>query len=414
MDGIMKVRAIVMLMFVLLGAVASSAWGVPAGETTTEALDARIRQLRMGDVVVTTSPGVEVTITQIRHEFEFGTAVSNTVVPFSPQRPMKSLDRARYLKILETNFNAAVHENALKWPFCERTSNDGFDYALAESIYALCTERNITMRGHCIFWAKDRFVQRWVQELDDSALRGAVELRARDITRRFRSRIHEFDLNNEMVDGDFYRRHLGAGIVKDMAHWAKGGNPDARLYANDYAVLSGKGRNAEAYLQQIRSWLDQGVPLGGIGCQAHFGGPLDPNHVQGMLDRLARFKLPVKITEYDCDNEDEGLKERHLREFYRLCFAHPAIEGIYMWGFWEGAHWKPKAALWQRNWKMNPAAEAYRDLVFNQWWTCAQGNADPQGNYRTRAFYGRYRVESGGERRDVILTKDQGSIQIQF
>ena len=85
-----------------------------------------------------------------------------------------------------------------------------------------------------------------------------------------------------------------------------------------------------------------------------------------------------------------------------------------MWGFWEGAHWKPKAALWQRNWEMNPAAQAYRDLVFNQWWTRDQGNADPQGNYRTRAFYGRYRVESGGERRDVILTKDRGSVKIRI
>jgi hypothetical protein len=34
-----------------------------------------------------------------------------------------------------------------------------------------------------------------------------------------------------------------------------------------------------------------------------------------------------------------------------------------MWGFWEGAHWRPKAALWKRNWDMTPAARAYRDSM---------------------------------------------------
>lgn len=38
-----------------------------------------------------------------------------------------------------------------------------------------------------------------------------------------------------------------------------------------------------------------------------------------------------------------------------------------MWGFWEGAHWEPKTALFKRNWQPLPIAQAYLDLVYNKW-----------------------------------------------
>ena len=47
-----------------------------------------------------------------------------------------------------------------------------------------------------------------------------------------------------------------------------------------------------------------------------------------------------------------------------------------------------------------PAAEAYRDLVFRQWWTRWQGKADAQGRREVRAFFGKHRVTAGG--REVV------------
>ena len=402
----------------VLGTVLAAGGICKAGATSDvseEAIASRIRRHRMGELVVKTGPGAEVKVEQLRHEFWFGTAVSNSIARTRGRGRMTDADRDKYLEVLAANFNSAVHENALKWHNCERTETGGFDYSAAEAIYDICAARDIVMRGHCIFWCTDRNVQGWVRRLEDESLRRVVERRARDATGRFKGRIEEFDLNNELLFGDFYRRKLGRGIIREMAEWAGQGNPRAVLYLNEQGSLASGGRNADRYIALIRSTLDQGVPIAGIGCQGHFGGGMfDAGKVQSTLDRLGQFGLPIKITEYDFEGSDEQQKAEHLRTFYTICFAHPAVEGILMWGFWEGAHWRPRAALWKRDWSETPAAKVYRDLVFNKWWTRETGKADSAGAYRVRAFYGKYSVESQGKKQTVTLSKTRGAETVRF
>jgi len=380
-----------------------------ADKLKPEAIEARIREHRMGELVIKTKPGAEVKVEQLRHECWFGTAISNSMAQPGPRRRMTDADLKKYKEVLAANFNSAVHENALKWHNCERSATSGFDYSTAEAIYKFCAERDIVMRGHCMFWCTDRNVQAWVKQLDKDALRKVVKRRAIDVTSRFKGRIEEFDLNNELIFGNFYRRSLGDGIIKDMTDWGKEGNPKALLYLNEQGSLASGGRSADKYVALIKKTLDQGVKIDGLGCQGHFGNMVDMQKVQATLDRLAQFNLPIKITEYDFSTDDEQAKAKHLKEFYTICFAHPAVEGIMMWGFWEGAHWRPKAALWKRDWTPTPAAETYRDLVFNKWRTKETGKADEKGIYRTKAFYGKYSIESQGKKQQVILRKDKGS-----
>jgi len=103
-----------------------------------------------------------------------------------------------------------------------------------------------------------------------------------------------------------------------------------------------------------------------------------------------------------------------LTDYYRICFAHPAVEGILMWGFWEGANWIPQSSLYRRDWTPTPAAEAYRDLVFRQWWTRWEGKADANGQCRIRAFYGKYAVTSDGQTKQVLLSKQNGQATVRF
>ena len=63
----------------------------------------------------------------------------------------------------------------------------------------------------------------WLKKLNNDQLRAAVHRRAIGVTKHFKGRISEFDLNNEMVHGDFFRRRLGYGIINEMAYMAKGG-----------------------------------------------------------------------------------------------------------------------------------------------------------------------------------------------
>jgi hypothetical protein len=99
---------------------------------------------------------------------------------------------------------------------------------------------------------------------------------------------------------------------------------------------------------------------------------------------------------------------------YRICFAHPAVHGILMWGFWEGANWIPVSSLYKRDWTPTPAAHAYRDLIFRQWWTAWTGAADSNGVCRVPAFFGKHRLTADGAEKTVELNKAAGTATVSF
>ena len=104
---------------------------------------------------------------------------------------------------------------------------------------------------------------------------------------------------------------------------------------------------------------------------------------------------------------EETAKATALRDYFRICFAHPAVTGILMWGFWEGANWIPQSSLYRRDWTPTPAAEAYNDLVRKQWWTRWSGKAGADGRAVVRAFYGKHRVTIDGKPQVVELKSSQ-------
>jgi GH35 family endo-1,4-beta-xylanase len=352
----------------------------------------------MGTIRIQCRPGAQVKVTQLAHEFWFGTAISRRMF----RGDADPEEQEKYLTILKDNFNAAVHENALKWYSTERRQGET-SYADADRMLEWCEHNGIRMRGHCLFWAVDKYVQDWVKHLGADELRRAVERRAKEVTSRYRGRIVEYDVNNEMVHGHFYASRLGDEIRAQMFQWAQEGDPHAVLYVNDYSILS--GRDLDAYEKQIKELLAMGAPVGGIGVQGHFDDSVDVAQVKASLDRLSRFGLPIRVTEFDINTDDEAKKAHLLGEFYRTCFAHPAVEGILMWGFWEGSHWRPKAALWKRDFTPTPAALVYRDLVFDEWWTRWEGSADAGGVCEVPAFFGRHMVEVDRARKEVPLRK---------
>lgn len=386
-------------------------------------IDEEIAKNRKGEIVIKAKPGAQVTVEQIRHEFSFGSAIANGFINGS----MSDSDRDQYEEKFLKNFNSAVTENAVKWLSMEREKGK-VDYSVVDGMLAWSEKHNIPLRGHNLFWGIHKFVQPWLMEMDDAELRKTLQHRAESVTKRYAGRFAEYDLNNEMVHGNFYEERLGPEITKDMAAWAHNGDPKAKLYVNDYDILTGK--KLPEYMAQIRKLLSQGVPIAGIGVQGHLhSDTFDRNELRRALDSLAIFKLPIKITEFNIPGqrskyhvekiltmtpEEEALKAKELVDFYRICFAHPAVEGILMWGFWEGANWIPVSSLYKRDWSPTPAANAYGDLIFKTWWTKTKGTTNKKGVYSTPAFFGKYKVTVDGKSKEIELSKKQGKVTVDF
>jgi len=353
----------------------------------------RIKQLRMGTLTVKAKANATVSIRQLSHEFRFGTAIGG---PYCTERDPDDQDSRRYRDTLKAYFNDAVHEGALKWPACERDSSGRPDYSTADQVYDWCSRNGLTMRGHNIYsGADEKAMPKWVIPLDNAALLRHMERRGKDVTAHFKGRIFEYDLCNEMIPRNWFAERLGPGIVADMARWAREGDPKAQLYLNDDGVTDGP--DIGRYVDQIRGFLKEGIPYGGIGTQSHFIGDIDLENAARDLDSLGQFGLPIKITEFDLVTRDEAYKAKALDGYYRLCFGHPAVAGILMWGFWEGRHWRPEAALWKRDWTVTPAGKVYTNLVTREWHTEVTGKADKNGMFKTPAFYGDYDISSAGK-----------------
>jgi endo-1,4-beta-xylanase len=387
-------------------------------------LDAAIVRERMGTLVIRTAPGAHVAVEQIRHEFWFGATLPAGI--FTGHNSAQ--DIARFQDVFLSDFNAGVIESAFKWHEMEPQRGQ-VNYAAVDSILAWADRNGIPVRGHCIYWGIPNRVQDWVKALSDSELRLALEQRGRAIGARYRGRFAEYDLNNEMIHANYYEDRLGPEITKAMAQWVKDGDPGARLCVNDYDIAT--GNRLDDYVKHIRRLLDMGVPIVSIGVQGHLhGDSFDAAALEKALDTLEQFHLPIRITEFNFPGqrskyytgdrravmppEEEQIKAENLRRYFRICFAHPAVTGIMLWGFWEGANWIPQSSLYKRDWTPTPAAEAYRDLVFHQWWTKWTGNADGAGMAVVRAFYGRYRITANGKEISVDLKREQGARQVDL
>ena len=390
---------------------------------TGQDIENDIMHYRKGELIVNAKPGANVTVEQLRHEFWFGCAISNSFVDGT----MPAADKAQYNEKFLQNFNAAVTENAVKWLSMERERGK-VNYAVVDSMLAWTDRHHIPLRGHNLYWGIDKFVQPWLKEMSNDELRATLQRRAETVTSRYRGRFAEYDLNNEMVHGNFYEDRLGPEITKDMATWAHNGDPGAKLFLNDYDILT--GNKLPEYMAQIRSLLKQGVPIAGIGVQGHLHAEtFDRKELKRALDSLATFKLPIRITEFNVPGqrsryykekiltmtpEAEMQKAKELTDYYRICFAHPAVTGILMWGFWEGANWIPVSSLYHKDWSPTPAVEAYQNLLFKEWWTNATGKVGKDGTYKVTAFYGKYRVTVDGVSQELDLKKSEGKAQVKI
>ena len=154
------------------------------------------------------------------------------------------------------------------------------------------------------------------------------------------------------------------------------------------------GNETDAYKQQIQSLMASNAPVDGIGAQGHFGAVIDPLMTETRLDSLAELGLPIWITEYDSVNEDESIRADNLETLYRLAFSKPAVEGVLMWGFWAGSHWRgSNAAIVNLDWTLNAAGQRYRSLM-DEWTTRTNGTSGAGGAFDFRGVHGATRSRS--------------------
>ncbi|CAN1227316.1 Endo-1,4-beta-xylanase 1 [Linum perenne] len=147
----------------------------------------------------------------------------------------------------------------------------------------------------------------------------------------------------------------------------------------------------ELYARQVLDLREQGAKVGGIGVQGHIEVPVG-TIVSSALDKLATLGIPIWLTELDVSSVNEFIRADDLEVMLREAFAHPAVEGVVLWGFWELYMSRKNAHLVDVSGKINQAGKRFLSLK-KEWMSEANGSINEKGEFKFRGFHGTYDVQ---------------------
>lgn len=374
------------------GQAADAEWRAPAQE--------RINQIRKGvaDITVYDEQGLpvenaEISVEMSRHKFGFGSAIPAHVFLTNPTFRNKVYEL----------FNEVVFENDLKWPQFNINSTTNIRRAL-DSL----DRHKIAVRGHNVIWPSWKFLPTSLKTLETNpvALRAAIDKHIDEVTLFTKGRLNDWDVINEPYSEKDIMTIFGNEIMADWFKRVRNNDRTVKLYLNDYSILTGGGNDTkkqDSYFNLVKYIDEKGGQVEGIGFQGHFGSDLTSlTKVYSIIDRFATLGKEIKITEHDINVSQRQVQADYTRDFMTICFSHESVKSFLFWGFWANSHWLPDGALYNSDWTIRPHGEAYKDLVFNQWWTKKTNSlTNEQGKLTVEGFLGtfKYTIKSGDKTR---------------
>ncbi len=358
---------------------------------------ARIEQHRKGDltIIVKNQNGeaiknAAITVKMQKHQYQFGSFLSDLILNQTSEADMYRDEVLQLFNCATTPF----YMGDGNWGWYHSDQNKQVYKGMAEWLQ----EQQLPTKGHVLIWPSWNWMPPLFQNLadDPEGLRDAIEEHLDTLVPIGKERgLAQWDVVNEPHVNHDVMDICGDDILIDWYNQVHALHPEARLILNEYNIIMNDGVPAQQddFDRYIQLLLDGGAPLGGIGMQCHFDENLTGiPKVIALLERYAKYNLPIQITEFDVDILDDDMQARYTRDFYTAVFSHPMTDKIIMWGFYEPRQWKPNGAMIRSDWSYKPNYHVYNDLVYNQWWTDEEGASTRDGLYQTRGFLGEYKI----------------------
>ena len=360
----------------------------------------RIEKIRKGDLTVkvmdnnrTPLKDVEIKIEMKRHLYGFGAYANSGIA-------RKGRDGDKYRGWFKKLFNWATA------PYYWTNKHDTWGWKIPAyrkqflEISQWLKQNDFRIRAHNMLWGAWQWVPKEarIHKNNPVKLKQVIDERIKTIT----TAAKQFDVIQWDVINEPYTCHdlidtLGKKEIIEWFKLVRHLDPNPGLFLNEYNILTYWGthyKQQDNYENIIKYLIDSNAPLGGIGMQSHFNQDLtEIETILDILDRFAKFNKDIVITEFDVNILDEETQADYTRDFYTAIFSHPATKGIIMWGFWEGCHRKPNCVFFRKDWSQKPNLNAYMDIVFNKWWTRANGRTDKNGEFEARGFMGDYEIK---------------------
>lgn len=303
------------------------------------------------------------------------------------------LAESDYSAILGWEFSQLQAENEMKFGVIHPrpdTDPNPYDFKGGDALVAFAQSHNMVVRGHTLVWHNQ--VPDWVKNGNYSAeqLANILHSHIKTVTTHYAAKVYAWDVVNEAFNDDGTMRHtlwydqpgIGAGggtkYIEQALRWAHEADPNSKLFYNDYDAEE-INKKSDAIYAMAEDFKKRGIPLDGIGFQAHvslkFDDPAKLVSFARNLERFAKLGLELHITELDVRLDDAspaslGAQAKLFAEITSLCVQQPACKLIQTWGFTDKHSWIPGfykgqgwALLWDANYQKKPAYEAEHDAL---------------------------------------------------
>jgi endo-1,4-beta-xylanase len=245
-----------------------------------------------------------------------------------------------------TAYGSVTPENELKWEVSE-PDKGRYDFEAADRIVDFARQHGMAVRGHTLVWHLQN--PGWLDDLGAGELRAALGDHIRTLMRRYAGRIGEWDVVNEAVaDSGGLRRSLwldklGPGYIALAFRIAHEADPGAKLFYNDYGA-EGESTKADAVYRLVAQLKRKGVPIDGIGLQAHVDTKPPPGY-EANIARFAKLGLRVELTEMDVrtKTDDAATRRAQADQYARLVDGCRPCARFTVWGLDDDDSWVPDA-----------------------------------------------------------------------
>lgn len=254
-----------------------------------------------------------------------------------------------YGDIAGAQFGSLTPGNAMKWGSVEPTQGT-FNWAEADQIVAFAQAHDQQVRGHTLVWHSQN--PNWLTNgsWTPAQLSGLLQNHITTEVGRYKGKIAAWDVVNEPFNEDgtyrstLWYNGLGTDYIANALTWAHAADPAAKLYINDYNV-EGVNAKSTALYNLVRSLKQQGVPIDGVGLQAHLILGQVPSTLQQNIQRFADLGVDVAITELDvrmalpADSAKLAQQAADYKSVVAACAAVTRCVNLTVWGFTDSDSW---------------------------------------------------------------------------